>query len=101
MSQTTQTESYALYVTYYYFSGTFNVPRDGLMTQDYDGLLTFPSAEAAYSWLRDNNMSPCNADRSEWSMDGRYVCAHGEYERPTYHVRRKTGSGWRRPAATR
>lgn len=54
--------------------------------------LSFDTKKEAIEWL--NNLPGYSGnERIGWSYDGMYICAHGEYERPSYFPRRYK-DGW-------
>ena len=80
--------AYVIHRKHYYYEGTFNVPRDRLLRDDFsDRIRTFETHEDAVAWIESHVGSPCGDNC--WSSDGRYVERHGEYARPTYSIHQR------------
>jgi len=65
---------YAINVTHYYYAGTFNAPKSGLLRDESGAVLTFPSHDAATKYMR--LLEPNENSRLN----------HGEYSPRVYRV---------------
>ena len=67
---------YAIIVTHYYYAGTFNAPKSGLIRNTDGEVLTFASYDAAHRYMR--LLEPNESSRLN----------HGEYSPRVYRVRK-------------
>ena len=69
---------YAINVTHYYYAGTCNAPKSGLIRNTDGEVLTFASHDAASKHMR------------QLEPNENYRLRHGEYSPPSYRVRKYT-----------
>ena len=82
-----------IYQTVFYYPGTINAPRNGALTEFYDNeKLEFKTREEALEYLENRYGKLGNIKGNSYQKQGRYVCSHGEYSRPTYQIRKIIGA---------
>ena len=75
-----------IYVEYFYLSGTLFAPQDGPLLLD-GKKKTFTTKMEARDYLRSVGIDS-HYKGNQYCPGGRYVLRHGEYDRPTYKIRR-------------
>ena len=82
-----------IYQSVFYYPGTINAPKNGALTEFYDNeKLQFQTREEAIAYLENRYGKLGNIKGNSYQKQGRYVCSHGEYSRPTYQIRKIRGA---------
>jgi hypothetical protein len=86
------TNMFYIYVNFFYYSNTCNVPLDGPLreenTTNYGRILTFETIEAAKTHLKDMGVTYSYSPQ-KMGYEGTYYLQHGEYSSPVYKIRKK------------
>ena len=90
--------SYYIRAQYFYYSGTYGAPIDGPLTDGYGQRLEFADRDEAAAHLCEitefgEGMACTRDEDGRYSFAGTYVCAHGEYSRPRYSIRKVPARG--------
>ncbi len=67
---------YAIIVTHYYYAGTHNAPKSGILRDESGDWETFDSHDAASKHMR------------QLEPNENYRLRHGEYSPPSYRIRK-------------
>jgi hypothetical protein len=81
--------TYKIKAEYFYYITAPNALRDGyLMSPGADDILSFGTVKEAYGFLTaDGGHYAFDYDGDgEFSVGGRYVCAHGQFARPRFTI---------------
>ena len=81
---------YYVLIRYYYYSGTMHARDDGPMVNGppyYGSPMLFDTVQDAKDYLAKHGITR-QLSPQKFSVDGVYVLAHGEYERPDYWIRK-------------
>lgn len=83
---------YYILVKYYYHIGTYGARKDGPMIHYNSGeRFEFKSLNQAKAFLAEKGIT-WQVTPQTFQLEGNYTLFHGEYSRPSYHIRKIRGS---------
>ena len=75
-------------IKYYYHIGTYGAKKDGSMVHPVWGdRYEFDSIQQAKDYLKEEGITWQVTPRT-FQYEGNYTLFHGEYSRPSYHIRK-------------
>ena len=80
---------YYILIQYFFHPGTFNVPTDDYIRDEYrcGRRITFDSVAAAKDYLAGEGVT-WEVTPQHYQFEGNYTLRHGEYSRPSYKIRK-------------
>ncbi len=79
---------YYILVKYYYHRGTYGARKNGPMSHPvYEDKYEFETLEEAKEHLKENGIT-WKVSNQTYQYEGNYTLFHGEYQRPSYQIRK-------------